>query len=201
LRGVEAYFWDEEKAAYIDSFTSGRRNVTRHGNILAILFDIADDERKSRLVESVLHNNGVPAITTPYFRFFELEALCRLGLLGEVLEQIRSYWGGMLKLGAATFWEEYDPEKPPERQYEMYGDPFGKSLCHAWAASPIYLLARYFVGLRPLCPGGTQYEVRPQTAFFRSLDCVFPMGGRRIRICLQDGRLTTEELPAISEER
>lgn len=36
---------------------------------------------------------------------------------------------------------------PQEQQYDMYGDRFGKSLCHAWGASPVYLLARYFVGL------------------------------------------------------
>jgi len=61
---------------------------------------------------------------------------------------IREYWGGMLDRGAVTFWEEYDPEVPDDQQYDMYGDRFGKSLCHAWAASPIYLLAKYFVGLQ-----------------------------------------------------
>ena len=193
LEQIERWFWDGEKQAYIDSFTSGRRHVTRHANIFAILFDIADGERKRRLVRSVLFNDSVPAITTPYFRFFELEALCRLGYLDEVLSQIKSYWGGMLKLGATSFWEEYDPGKPLEQQYEMYGDPFGKSLCHAWAASPIYLLARYFVGLRPLKPGGEEYELRPQSRFFRSLDCAFPMGGRLLRIRLKDGELNVEE--------
>ena len=127
LEKIEECFWDGEKGAYIDSFCSGKRHVTRHANILAILFEIAEEERREHLTENVLQNAGIPAITTPYFRFFELEALCRMGRLEEVLEAIKSYWGGMLKLGAVTFWEEYDPEKPLEQQYEMYGDPFGKS--------------------------------------------------------------------------
>ena len=193
LQQIEVFFWDDEKRAYIDSFHSGRRNVTRHANIFAILFNVADRERQKLLLESVLHNPNVPAITTPYFRFFELEALCRLGALDEVLREIKRYWGGMLRLGAVTFWEEYDPEKPLERQYEMYGDPYGKSLCHAWAASPIYLLARYFVGLRPLSPGGGEYEVKPQTHFFKSLDCSFPMGGQSLHIRLKSGKFTIEE--------
>ena len=29
---IEKFFWDEEKGAYIDSFISGKRNVTRHAN-------------------------------------------------------------------------------------------------------------------------------------------------------------------------
>ncbi len=194
LQQIEIFFWDSEKRAYIDSFRSGKRNVTRHASIFAILFDIADDGRKKLLADSVLRNPAVPAITTPYFRFYELEALCRLGLLDEVLAQIKSYWGGMLRLGAVTFWEEYDPAKPLEQQYEMYGDPYGKSLCHAWAASPIYLLARYFLGLRPLSPGGEEYEVKPQTRFFKNLDCSFPMGAQQVRIRLQNGKqLVTEE--------
>ena len=193
LAAIERLYWDEEKQAYIDSFRSGKRHVTRHANIFAILFDIADEKRKEVLARSVLFNDQIPAITTPYFRFFELEALCRLGYLKEAMETVKDYWGGMLKLGAVTFWEEYDPEKPLERQYEMYGDPFGKSLCHAWSASPIYLLARYFVGLRPLTPGGAQYAVEPRTEFFQSLDCRFPMGGKIVHIVLKDGVLAVEE--------
>ena len=196
LQQIEVFFWDGEKQAYVDSIRAGRRNVTRHANIFAILFDIADKERQKQISESVLHNSAVPAITTPYFRFFELEALCRLGELDEVLREIKAYWGGMLKLGAVTFWEEYDPEKPLERQYEMYGDPYGKSLCHAWAASPIYLLARYFVGLRPLSPGGGEYECKPQTRFFSKLDCVFPMGAQQLSIRIENGELTMSEKDA-----
>ena len=193
LDQIERCFWDEEKAAYIDSFTSGKRHVTRHANIFAILFNIADEERKRQLARSVLFNEAIPAITTPYFRFFELEALCRLGYLEKVLDEIKTYWGGMLKLGAVTFWEEFDPKKPLEQQYEMYGDPYGKSLCHAWAASPIYLLARYFVGLRPLRPGGTEYALRPRTDLFKSLKASFPMGEKVLHFDLNNGILTVEE--------
>ena len=28
----------------------------------------------------------------------------------------------------------------------------GKSLCHAWGASPIYLLGKYYLVIRPLTP-------------------------------------------------
>ena len=194
LEQIEACYWDEEKGAYVDSFTSGRRNVTRHANVFAILFDVADGERKRRLARTVLFNDTVPAITTPYFRFFELEALCRLGYLEKVLEEIKAYWGGMLRQGAVTFWEQFDPEKPPEQQYEMYGDPYGKSLCHAWAASPIYLLARYFLGLRPVTPGGAEYELQPRTDLLKSCKASFPMGGKVLHFAVDNGILTVEEL-------
>lgn len=186
LAAVDRFFWDEAQQAYVDSWTSGRKKVTRHASILAIVFDLVSPERKRLLAESVLLNDAVPAITTPYFRFFELDALCRLGYLSEVLSQIKSYWGGMLRAGAVTFWEEYDPSLPREKQYAMYGDPFGKSLCHAWAASPIYLLARYFIGVEPDESSPSGYRVNPRKEFFQSLECEFPA---------KDGGVITCSLP------
>ncbi len=194
LRAVDRCFWDEEKGAYVDSFTSGRRHVTRHANILAVVFSLVGEERQREIAKNVLFNPAVPPITTPYFRFFELDAMCRLGCLKEVLAEMKSYWGGMLRLGAATFWEEYDPSLPPEKQYAMYGDPFGKSLCHAWAASPVYLLSRYFAGLKadPSVPQGC--SASPAPGFFHSLRCVLALGEKQVRITLQDGETGLEVL-------
>lgn len=189
---VDRFFWDPEKEAYIDSYTSGKRHVTKHANILAILYNIADEGRKKSLCDSVLLNPEIPAITTPYFRFFEMDALCRMGYLKEVWDQIHSYWGGMLDMGAVTFWEEYDPQKPLDRQYEMYGDPFGKSLCHAWSASPVYLIGRYFIGLE-VKNGGKSYELHPHTEFFDRFDCTLPAGSVDVHITWDGSSLRSVE--------
>ena len=188
MAAVDRCFWDGEKQAYVDSWTSGRRAVTRHAAILAIVFDLVPEARKRLLAQTVLFNDKVPPITTPYFRFFELDALCRMGYLREVLDQIKAYWGGMLDAGAVTFWEEYDPQKPAAQQYAMYGDPFGKSLCHAWAASPIYLLARYYIGLTPDPAASDGWRFDPPEGFFSRVSCEFPAGPRNIRIALKEGK-------------
>lgn len=188
---VDMYFWDEEKRAYIDSFQSGRRHVTRHANIFAILFDIAEEERKRLLVDSVLLSDEVAQITTPYFKFFEMDALCKMGFVDSVLEQVKSYWGGMLERGAATFWEEFDPRQPEEEQYDMYGDHFGKSLCHAWSASPIYLIARYAVGFRVTDPVHGAYEVTPHAAGIEEIACTLPAGEQDVTLRLCRGVLQT----------
>lgn len=191
---IRQYFWDEEKGAFIDSFESGHRNVTRHANLLAVLFQIADRYQTERIVSSVLFNDEVPAITTPYFKFFELDALAKLGYLKEVLERIKDYWGGMLDQGAVTFWEEYTPGQTEEEQYAMYGDPYGKSLCHAWGASPIYLLGRYFLGVRPLTPGYGTFEVCPavgkEKGPLKELDCVVPVKDGNVHIRYKNNRLS-----------
>ncbi len=186
-KNINMFYWDSEKGAYIDSFVSGKKHVARHANIFAILFDIADEEQKKQIVEQVLLNEQVPQITTPYFKFYEMDALCKMGRLEEVFVRIREYWGGMMERGAVTFWEEFDPAVPEEEQYDMYGDKFGKSLCHAWSASPIYLLAKYFVGLTVTDPAKGTYEIHPHLEYFESLDCVLPVGEKDIHI-MWDGK-------------
>lgn len=182
VNAINQCYWDPQKHAYIDSVTSGKRHVSRHANIFSILFRITDSERTKQIYDYVLTNTDIPRITTPYFKFYELEVMCLLGKQKEVLDEIRKYWGGMKKQGAATFWEEYDPQKADEEQYEMYGDPYGKSLCHAWAASPIYLLGRYCIGLRETSPGYETFEIAPETKLFEKIACEFPVKGGSVRI-------------------
>ncbi len=187
------YYWDEEKGALIDSFTSGKRNVTRHANIFAVLFDFANAAQKEQIRKNVFYNEKVPQITTPYFKFFELDALGEMGDLDAIWETLHSYWGGMLERGAVTFWELFDPRQEGREQYGMYGDPFGKSLCHAWGASPIYLLGKYFLGVRPTSPGYKTYEVKPALQYWDKLDCKVPVGDKTVHIELNDGTLKISE--------
>lgn len=188
---IDAFFWDAEKGAYIDSFASGKRNVTRHANIFALLFGYAGEKRE-QLLRNVLLNDAVPAIRTPYFKFYELDALCQAGEHREVLRRIRAYWGSMIEGGATSIWEEYSPDEPMERQYGMYGDKFGKSLCHAWGASPIYLLGRWFLGVTPTSPGYATFDVRPELADLDWFEGSAPIGPwvGEVHIRIQDGVCT-----------
>lgn len=188
---IDACYWDGELGAYVDSFTSGRRHVSRQTNLLAIRFGIADGDRRALILKNVIDNPAVPPITTPYFNFFELDVLADSGRLDQVMERLRSYWGGMLERGAVTFWEEFDPNVTGTAQYDMYGDRFGKSLCHAWAASPIYLLGRYFAGVRR---EGAGFVVEPRLEYFKTLDCTLPVGsaGNHVRLSWDGGTLTVQ---------
>ena len=187
---IHDYFWDPELGAFLDSFTSGRRKVSRHPNIFAILFNYASQEEMTSILNNVLLNDQISAITTPYFKFYELEALAMLGRYDMITEAIGSYWGGMLDRGATTFWEEYKPEEPEEAQYGMYGDKYGKSLCHAWGASPIYLIGRYIMGLRPTKPAYETFEIAPQLALYEEFDCELPVSDKSIRLNYRNSTLT-----------
>lgn len=186
---INKYFWKPEFGAYIDSFASGNNKVTRHANIFALLFEIADEKQTASILKNVILNEKVDKITTPYFKFYELEALCIAEKYDEVKQIILDYWGSMADQGAATFWEEYDPSQPMESQYGMYDDPYGKSLCHAWAGSPIYLIGRYYMGVRPLKPGYEEFEVAPQCTSFEELECTVPVKGGTVVIQYEKNQL------------
>lgn len=156
-------YWNQQKSALVHSRIDDKQtdNVTRYANMFGIFFDYFTPEQKLAVKQNVLLNDKVAKITTPYMRFYELEALCAMGEQPYVLKEMKNYWGGMLKLGATSFWEEYNPDKKGTEHLAMYGRPFGKSLCHAWGASPIYLLGRYYLGVQPTTPGYETYTIEP----------------------------------------
>lgn len=158
-----ANYWNEQKQALVHSRVDGvpTENVTRYANMFGIFFNYFTEAQKQGVKQNVLLNNNIQKITTPYMRFYELEALCAMGEQSYVLNEMKAYWGGMLKLGATTFWEEYNPTKKGAEHYAMYGREFGKSLCHAWGASPIYLLGKYYLGVKPTAPAYATYLIEP----------------------------------------
>ncbi|MBR4726882.1 MAG: hypothetical protein IK080_03230 [Clostridia bacterium] len=183
-------FWDEEKGAFIDSFTSGRRFVTRQTNIFAILYGLVQGEKKQRVIKNALLNPDLPAITTPYFKLYELMALCEIGAVAAAQDYIASYWGGMLRAGATAVWEAYDPTQTGAAHYAMYGAPFGKSLCHAWGSGPILLLCRYVAGVVPIAVGGSSFRVAPNPGKWRSFSATVPIGAGEVRLTYQEPTVT-----------
>lgn len=171
---INARYWDEEKNAFVDDYHTGSRNVTRHANIFALLYGLTSEERQQNIITHVIKNPEIPAITTPYFEFFELDAMCKIGEYDYMTDMLTSYWGGMLAHGATTFWEEYFPQKSRVENYAMYGQPYDKSLCHAWGASPIYLLGKYALGVRPTSPAYATYEVKPNLMCFGEFEGKVP---------------------------
>ncbi|MEZ0542164.1 alpha-L-rhamnosidase-related protein [Fibrella arboris] len=169
-------YWNDQKHALVHSRIDGvpTENVTRYANMFAIFFNYLDEAKKQAVKEHVLLNPNVPRITTPYMRFYELEALCALGEQTYVTKEMKAYWGGMLDLGATSFWEEYNPTKKGAEHYAMYGREFGKSLCHAWGASPIYLLGKYYLGVKPLTPAYDTYLIEPQLGGLAWIDGKVP---------------------------
>ena len=112
-------------------------------------------------------------------RFYEQAALMQRGEKKYVLETINEYWGGMLSEGATSFWETYNAKETGAEKYAMYGRDFGKSLCHAWGASPVYLIGKYVVGLQPM---GETFTVAPDLSGLDYFEATIPLAKGEIKI-------------------
>ncbi|WDM31277.1 family 78 glycoside hydrolase catalytic domain [Paenibacillus mucilaginosus] len=188
------FFWDNVKGGLLHHRVSGVTQplMTKHASMFAMTYGYLTQAQRDRVVSDVLLNPEVPQIRTPYMRFHELAVLCEGGSHDLVREEILSYWGGMIALGATTFWEEYDPSLEEDGHYGMYGVTFGKSLCHAWGAGPIYIFGKYFLGVMPTSPGYETYRVEPYLGGLVHMKGTVPMGKGKVSLEMEPSKITVE---------
>jgi len=99
----------------------------------------ADQVEASSLFNALQANSESVLPAGPYLWHHVVEALLVCGREAQADALIRSYWGGMLKRGATTFWEVFDPS---EEKLSPYGSHLVNSYCHAWSCTPAYFLRR-----------------------------------------------------------
>lgn len=192
---IDTIFWDTTQKAYIHGRKDGKliKKIYKYPNMFSILFNYASEEQKSSIKKNVLLNNNILEITTPYMKFYELAALCEIGEHEAVTKFVKAYWGGMLELGATSFWETFNPEEEKSQHYAMYGRPFGKSLCHAWGANPLYLFGKYYLGVKPTAPGYKEFVIRPNLGGMNWIEGKVPVLGGEIEI-----KMTTDKIEVSS---
>ncbi len=127
--------------------------------------------------EKVLLKGGASGVTT-FFGYYMLEAMSAGGNDNAALGLVRDYWGGMLDMGATSFWEDFDlawtngcariDVVPAFGQKDVHGANgrfcyvgYRNSLCHGWAAGPAAWLHEHVLGVRQVAPAEPKYEVKP----------------------------------------
>ncbi|MBR5314078.1 MAG: hypothetical protein IKU45_01545, partial [Clostridia bacterium] len=162
--------WSEENKAYIDTFDTSY--IPQEGNVLAILFGLADADRAEVIKETLKEKlwceygstilskymqyvRGGNASVSPLMNTYEAEARFRNNDKDGAVELIRRCWGMQLKKGAGTFWE-FSPAHPDRRSTQP---------CHAWSSGVTYLLSAYILGVRPLKAGYEEAIFEPYCSF------------------------------------
>ena len=128
------HFWDAEKGCFV---SNGQISIA--SQIWMVLADVAEPEKAAQAMRKTLEEMDEPAMQTPYLHHYYVMALLRAGLREEAIAHLKNYWGGMLDVGADTFWECWDG-KDPDRS--PYGGSVVNSYCHAWSCTPAYIMDR-----------------------------------------------------------
>ena len=137
---AKKYFWDEKQKLFV----SGKdRQVSYASQVWLILGGAANQKEGINILHRVAQHQNEVCIVTPYMYHYYIEAFLQCGEKEEALQIMKTYWGGMAKQGADTFWELYDPKNP---EASPYGGTIVNSYCHAWSCAPAYFLRRYYTG-------------------------------------------------------
>ena len=134
--------------------------------------------------------NGAHGFST-FLGYYILKAKALAGDYTGALNALRDYWGGMLKMGATSFWEDFDidwmenaapiDELVPAGKVDIHGDwgaycyvKFRHSLCHGWASGPCPYLTKYVLGIRIEEPGCKKLRIDPQLGDLSYAKGTFP---------------------------
>lgn len=63
----------------------------------------------------------------------------------------------------------------------MYGRKYGKSLCHAWGATPLYIIGRYIVGLKA-SENGKSFTLKPDLAGLKRFKAEMPLAKGSVKV-------------------
>ena len=159
-----------------------------------------------------LGRNGHEGVST-FYGYYMIEAMSAAGETERALETVRDYWGGMLDMGATSFWEDFDlawtnnafriDEMPVAGKKDVHGDygaycyvGFRHSLCHGWSSGPAPWLIEHVLGIRPLDVGCKTVEVNPDLGSLEWAEgsMAHPDGGR-VEVRIKRGK---DSVPLVS---
>ncbi|MDR1666194.1 MAG: alpha-L-rhamnosidase [Bacteroidales bacterium] len=177
----------------------------------AALMALADLLPATKANDEVISTGGPKGFST-FYGYYMLEAQAKAGEYKAAMDNIRQYWGGMLDMGATTFWEDFDldwtdnaariDELVPPGKKDIHAD-YGAycyknlrhSLCHGWASGPTAWLSRHVLGVQVIEPGCKKIRIEPHLGDLQWVEGTFPTPHGVIRIKHTkdaNGKITTD---------
>ena len=128
-------------------------------------------------MKETLLQNGAKGLST-FQSYLILTAVAGFEEYETALSMMKEYYGGMLSVGATTFWEDFDlewlkgsgrlDEMPKEAVKDIHGDfgnfcytSFRHSFCHGWSAGVIPYLMETVVGIKTVGAGMRHIVLTP----------------------------------------
>ena len=139
-------------------------------NAYAVISGVANKDQYAKIWRNSLSDVGHvkynPYIITPYYNFYVVTAMAKMGHRRAALNWIRQYWGGMVQEGATSFWEGYDSTwyKGINFHASLQADNmsgYNVSLAHGWSSGVTPWLMTQILGIQPTAGGFAKVNIRP----------------------------------------
>jgi alpha-L-rhamnosidase len=130
----------------------------------AINSGMLNGEEESKMYENAFTDRQNRLSYSPFNQYFIIRALSRMDKYDDALETIRDQWGGQIKYGATTFFENFRPswnedlnlnDAPPNGQCGY------TSIAHPWGGGVVKWISEEILGVKPLTPGFLSVEIMP----------------------------------------
>lgn len=152
---------------------------------LAHLAGFNSEENKKLLLK-----NGASGLST-FMSYYILTSIGDYGEYDGALSILKQYYGGMLDLGATTFWEDFDikwlknacridvmPDEQMVDVHRTYGrfcyTGYRHSLCHGWSSGVIKYLIETVAGIKVADVGCKKIAVNPHLSGLKYVQAEFP---------------------------
>lgn len=161
--------------------------------------------------KDVLLRNGAHGLST-FMSYFILSAVAAYGEYDTALQMMKEYYGGMLSVGATTFWEDFDIDwlrnagrldaLPENGKSDIHGDNgafcyvgFRHSLCHGWSSGVIPYLVETVAGVRFIGTGMKKAEITPHLSGLKYVKLTVPTVHGNMTVThnlLENGKVQTQ---------
>lgn len=126
-----------------------------------------------------------------FYGLYMLDALSMAGMYDKALDIIDAYWGGMLDMGATSFWEDFNiewmentaplDEFTPEGMNDIHGSfgaycypSYRHSFCHGWSSGVTAWLTENVLGITIVEPGCKTLKIEPHLSNLDWVEGTFP---------------------------
>jgi len=139
-KSISSAFWNEEKGLFSDN--TDMQYFSPHASLFAVRAGVVSDD-KLKILKKTLE-----PLLTPFFRngydafggfafstsygYYMFDSMYKAGMYKTAENCMREGWGWLLAKGLKTTPEHFTLEE---------------SQCHAWTASPAYMMSRYILGV------------------------------------------------------
>lgn len=166
--------------------------IMGHNNLkqAAALMSVAGIIEPIEACNDVIAVDGAKNFST-FYGLYMLNALSMANMHEQALKIISDYWGGMLDMGATTFWEDFNidwmvnsarlDEFTPEGMNDIHGDfgdycypSYRHSLCHGWSSGVTSWLTENVLGITVVEPGCKTIKIEPQLGNLKWVEGSFP---------------------------